>query len=187
MPVVGTHGLRFAVLSDIGSSVDSRATIANLISAAVESEAAEVGGQHPISAVLVPGDISYADNDGLEWDAWQRMVQPLAAWKPWMVTAGNHEIELDRDNQSNSFAGFRNRFRMPGKHSDEESSFTYKKRAYVGYNHGNFYYSYTAGTAHVIFLSSYSSCQAGSEQHSWLLQNLKVLSLPLSLCLPSTN
>jgi acid phosphatase type 7 len=55
------------------------------------------GGQ----TVLMVGDLSYADNyahnDGIRWDTFARLIEPSAAYQPWITAAGNHEIEYRPD------------------------------------------------------------------------------------------
>ena len=65
-----------------------------------------------------------ADSQMVRWDTWGRMVEPVAARLPWMVAAGNHEIENDKraaaDLPPGDFASFntyQHRFRMPAEES----------------------------------------------------------------------
>jgi len=53
------------------------------------------------------GDISYADGYERHFDEFMRLIEPIAAYVPYMVLPGNHEFWFD-------FASYRNRFRMPG-------------------------------------------------------------------------
>ncbi|CAN0551303.1 unnamed protein product, partial [Ectocarpus sp. 12 AP-2014] len=46
------------------------------------------------------------------WDSFMRMLDPVASHVPWMVAAGNHEIEAG-STTSGPFAAFQHRFRMP--------------------------------------------------------------------------
>lgn len=47
--------------------------------------------------MLFVGDLSYADRytqeNGIRWDSWGRFIEQVAAYQPWIWTAGNHEIE----------------------------------------------------------------------------------------------
>lgn len=47
-----------------------------------------------------------------KWDSFMRMLDPVASNVPWMVAAGNHEIEAG-STASGPFAAFQHRFRMP--------------------------------------------------------------------------
>jgi metallophosphoesterase superfamily enzyme len=46
---------------------------------------------------LFVGDLSYANDypfhDNTRWDTWGRFVERVAAYQPWIWTAGNHEID----------------------------------------------------------------------------------------------
>jgi hypothetical protein len=110
-----------------------------------------------------------ADSQMVRWDTWGRMVEPVAARLPWMVAAGNHEIENDKraaaDLPPGDFASFntyQHRFRMPA----EESSHGLATQ-------GNYWYSYDVAGAHVIVLNSYANTSAGSPQHAWLEADLQ--------------
>lgn len=63
------------------------------------------------------GDISYSCGGHQEaWDVWAESVQSRAARMPWMVTMGNHEMELGYG--PNGYDPFRSRFRLPGNGVD---------------------------------------------------------------------
>ncbi len=73
---------------------------------------------------FVVGDLCYADSSGgtgasgpstqdfREWDRWLRQIQPSASRVPWMTTVGNHEME--GGNGELGYAGYLDRFRLPG-------------------------------------------------------------------------
>ncbi|XP_061350741.1 purple acid phosphatase 2-like isoform X5 [Gastrolobium bilobum] len=48
--------------------------------------------------ILYVGDLSYADDypfhDNTRWDTWGRFTERIAAYQPWIWTAGNHEIDF---------------------------------------------------------------------------------------------
>lgn len=48
-------------------------------------------------AVLYVGDLSYADEhpnfDPVKWDTFGRLVERSTAYHPWILAAGNHEVE----------------------------------------------------------------------------------------------
>lgn len=46
------------------------------------------------------------------WDSFMRMLDPVASRLPWMVAAGNHEIEAGATNGT-PFVAYEHRFRMP--------------------------------------------------------------------------
>ncbi|CAN0575670.1 unnamed protein product, partial [Ectocarpus sp. 12 AP-2014] len=64
--------------------------------------------------VLHAGDLSYADCDQPRWDSFMRMLDPVASRLPWMVAAGNHEIETNGAySGAKPFLAYESRFRMP--------------------------------------------------------------------------
>lgn len=48
--------------------------------------------------ILYVGDLSYADDhpfhDNNRWDTWGRFIERVAAYQPWIWTAGNHELDF---------------------------------------------------------------------------------------------
>lgn len=70
---------------DLGQTFDSNQTLGHYAS----NELAK--------ALLFVGDLSYADHyplhDNRRWDSWGRFVERVAAYQPWILTAGNHEID----------------------------------------------------------------------------------------------
>jgi purple acid phosphatase-like protein/calcineurin-like phosphoesterase family protein len=63
------------------------------------------------------GDIAYATGGPQRiWDVWHEEVQRQAALKPWMVTLGNHEMELGFG--ADAYDPFRSRFRLPSNGID---------------------------------------------------------------------
>ena len=75
--------------ADIGESANAEATVAHLLE------------NSDIDAFVLNGDISYANGceaNGCEtWNAFQRMMDPVAAFRPISVEIGNHE-EVDNAN-----------------------------------------------------------------------------------------
>lgn len=79
----------FPALGDLGQTYNSLSTLQHY---------KQTGAQ----TVLFVGDLSYADqykynNIGVRWDSWGRFIEPIAAYQPWIWTAGNHEIEYMPD------------------------------------------------------------------------------------------
>lgn len=73
------------IAGDLGQTYNSLSTVEHYM---------QSGGQ----AILFVGDLSYADryeyhDVGVRWDSWGRFVERIAAYQPWMWSAGNHEIE----------------------------------------------------------------------------------------------
>ncbi|KAL6905624.1 hypothetical protein ACP4OV_003225 [Aristida adscensionis] len=139
--------VEFVVVGDLGQTGWTAATLRH------------IGGGGDYDALLLPGDLSYADTQQPLWDAWGRLVAPLASARPWMVTAGNHEVEALPVVELAPFAAYNARWRMPHEESGSPS---------------NLYYSFDAGggAAHVVMLGSYAPFGEGSEQRRWLEADL---------------
>ena len=67
----------FAVIGDLGQTATSNSTMQHVLAA-----------PH-VDSVIIAGDVSYADSDQPRWDSFQRLAQPLASSKAWMVASGN--------------------------------------------------------------------------------------------------
>ena len=72
------------IFADIGENSDADSTVAHMIA-----------GAGSIDSYLLNGDISYATGcearGCITWDAFQRMMSPLACCKPIGIAIGNHE------------------------------------------------------------------------------------------------
>eukprot|EP00752_Nemacystus_decipiens_P008937 g7979.t1 len=93
--------LVLGILGDLGQTNDSR----NTLDAIMEHQPA-------IDLVLHAGDLSYADCEQERWDSFMRLLDPVASRIPWMVAAGNHEIEAGTI-KGGPFTAYEHRFRMP--------------------------------------------------------------------------
>ena len=107
--------------------------------------------------LLLPGDLSYADSHQPLWDSFGRLVEPYASRRPWMVTEGNHEIEMFPIIYPHGFTAFNSRWPMPFQESGSTS---------------NLYYSFEVGGCHVIMLGSYAEFDEGSDQYEWVKGDL---------------
>jgi Calcineurin-like phosphoesterase len=141
----------FGVVGDNGVSPHSHRVAAQL---ALEQNTS-VSGSRAFEMLVHPGDISYANGIQHYWDEWGNMVQPFAAYRPWMVAPGNHEI-------FDAFVPYLYRFKMPSKES--------------GAKFGNMYYSWNIGPVHLIALNSESlefwHTADPMEQYEWLKADL---------------
>ncbi|KAJ0503436.1 putative Acid phosphatase [Helianthus annuus] len=61
--------------------------------------------------------ISFADCAQRFWDSFGRLVEPLASKRPWMVTEGDHEIEIYPLFNYKRFVAYNARWRMPFEES----------------------------------------------------------------------
>ncbi|CAM9192450.1 unnamed protein product [Choristocarpus tenellus] len=100
-PDVGrSQAVTLSILGDLGQTTDSKNTLDAL------------GRDASLDVVLHAGDLSYADCDQPRWDSFLRLLEPVASRLPWMVSAGNHEIEYGSEDGT-PFTSFEARFAMP--------------------------------------------------------------------------
>ncbi|KAK6940526.1 Purple acid phosphatase, N-terminal [Dillenia turbinata] len=150
MPISGpqSYPKRIAIVGDLGLTYNTTATIDHVIS-------------NKPDLMLLIGDVTYANlyltnGTGADcysctfsdtpihetyqprWDYWGRFMQDLVSKVPIMVVEGNHEIELQAENQS--FVAYSSRFAFPSKESGSSSTM---------------YYSFNAGGIHFIMLGAY--------------------------------
>ncbi|KAF3954378.1 hypothetical protein ACB098_09G051500 [Castanea mollissima] len=136
--------IEFAVVGDLGQTEWTASTLAH-----VESKDYDV--------FLLPGDLSYADTQQPLWDSFGRLVEPYASRRPWMVTEGNHEIEIFPILHPHGFTSYNARWLMPYEESGSDS---------------NLYYSFEVAGTHIIMLGSYAEFDKKSSQYKWLVADL---------------
>jgi acid phosphatase type 7 len=104
-----------------------------------------------------------------------------------MVGPGNHEIEYGSD--GSTFLAFEHRYKMPSIKPAEIGAITIPPsvdwntgRPWCAssvfqqeYNYGNSFFSFEAGSAHVIYVNPYSTTDANSVQYKWLAQDLSAV------------
>ncbi|XP_020101512.1 purple acid phosphatase 2-like [Ananas comosus] len=136
----------FGIIGDLGQTFDSNQTLGHYAS----NELAK--------ALLFVGDLSYADHyplhDNRRWDSWGRFVERVAAYQPWILTAGNHEIDtVPEIHETTPFKPYIHRYHAPFKASGSTSPL---------------WYSIKRASAHIIVLSSYSAYAKYTPQYEWL-------------------
>ncbi|OIW05106.1 hypothetical protein TanjilG_02579 [Lupinus angustifolius] len=136
--------IEFAIVGDLGQTEWTQSTLKH-----VDSTNYDV--------LLLPGDLSYADSQQPLWDSFGRLVEPYANKRPWMVTQGNHEIEIFPIIYPHGFKAYNNRWPMPFEESGSTS---------------NLYYSFDVVGSHIIMLGSYTDFDDKSEQYKWLQNDL---------------
>jgi hypothetical protein len=99
-------------------------------------------------AVLLAGDLSYADGWLWRWDTYGDLIEPLAAGTPVLTTVGNHEVVAGE-----SFVSYNARYPMPAEASGSID---------------NTYWATRLRGVQVITLNAYASTAAGSVQRAWL-------------------
>ncbi len=146
---------KLALVGDLGQTSNSIQTMQHVTD---EEDA--------IAALLIMGDLSYADNDDNRWDVWGRMFEHVLDHIPMTGLPGNHEIETD-DWDGTSFRPYAHRFQnMPncatcGGFVDPDGGWK-----------ANMWHSFDIGSAHIIHVSSYHPYSPGTPQYDWLQQDL---------------
>ncbi|KAE9352150.1 hypothetical protein PF008_g5598 [Phytophthora fragariae] len=149
VPVGSEAPQTFGVIGDLGQTEYSEQTIRHLT--AVQSS---------MSMIVCAGDLSYADSDQDRWDRWGKLVEPLIARMPWMITSGNHEVERPCKPEVSDFVAYQTRFRMPYERENQ-----LQRR--------NLYYGFRVGLVHFIILTPYVESTPASLQYEWLHQEFK--------------
>ncbi|GLD93863.1 hypothetical protein PINS_up002468 [Pythium insidiosum] len=140
--------MTFGVVGDLGQTEYSEQTLRHLVN------------QANLTAILHAGDLSYADSVQPRWDRWGKLVEPLAATCPWMVSAGNHEEERPCEHGADRFLAYQARFRMPYDPTPSSSQ------------RQNLYYAFRVGLVHFVVLTPYVASDASSPQYQWLQAEL---------------
>ncbi|XP_010549271.1 PREDICTED: fe(3+)-Zn(2+) purple acid phosphatase 12 [Tarenaya hassleriana] len=137
----------FGLIGDLGQTYDSNRTLSHY-------EMNPQKGQ----TMLFLGDLSYADSypfhDNARWDTWGRFTERIAAYQPWIWTAGNHEIDFVPEiGETKPFKPYVHRYPTPYQASGSTSPM---------------WYSVKRASSHIIVLSAYSSFGKYTPQYKWL-------------------
>ncbi|CAH1442123.1 unnamed protein product [Lactuca virosa] len=114
--------IKFAISGDLGQTEWTKTTLEHI-------------SQANYDVFLLPGDLCYAEMVQPIWDSFGRLVEPLASKRPWMVTQGNHEMEIIPATHPTPFTSYNARWHMPFEESGSTS---------------NLYYSFEVSGVHVI-------------------------------------
>ena len=125
-PAAGSKTITFGVVGDLGQTTNASETVDGL-HAALDNAT--------IDAVLLAGDLSYADGDHYRWDSYARLFEPLWSSVPTAHAGGNHEVSNGNEN----WLAYSRRY--PNAHLDSGSA-------------SFLWYSFEAGPAHVVVLCS---------------------------------
>ncbi|KAL4087282.1 hypothetical protein PRIC1_013179 [Phytophthora ramorum] len=149
VPVGSEAPQTFGVIGDLGQTEYSEETIRHL-----------AGLQSKMSMIVCAGDLSYADSEQYRWDRWGKLVEPLIARMPWMISAGNHEMERPCQREVSEFVAYQTRFRMPYERTDQ-----LQRR--------NLYYGFRVGLVHFVILTPYVDSTPDSLQYEWVQQEFQ--------------
>eukprot|EP00443_Scrippsiella_acuminata_P002775 CAMPEP_0115291516 /NCGR_PEP_ID=MMETSP0270-20121206/64640_1 /TAXON_ID=71861 /ORGANISM="Scrippsiella trochoidea, Strain CCMP3099" /LENGTH=541 /DNA_ID=CAMNT_0002708879 /DNA_START=116 /DNA_END=1741 /DNA_ORIENTATION=+ len=103
-------------------------------------------------AVLLAGDLAYANGYYPRWDSFGKLAEALSAAVPTMTCPGNHETGY-----MEAFQSYKARYPMPAAASGSTDPT---------------YWSRDIGPAHVISLNSYAGTHRNSAQYRWLEEDL---------------
>ncbi|CAM9725507.1 unnamed protein product, partial [Chrysoparadoxa australica] len=133
--------------------------------------------EQPIGMVMHVGDIAYSRGFASQWDEFMTMIQPVATQIPWMVGVGNHERDSGDDTLNHARTGksyfmggdsggecgvpYSTYFRMPAPADDPKQDTPW--------------YSLNYGVVHLLVMSTEHDYQPGSEQYSFLQQDLEAV------------
>ena len=124
-------------------------------------------------AMLHCGDLGYDldDSNGRNGDAFLQDIEPIAAYVPYMVSAGNHE-------RAYNFSHYKARFRMPFGRSRAAGRATERDSQLA--NRDNQYYSFDLGPTHVVawnseafFQPEYFDAAYARRMVDWLARDLR--------------
>lgn len=163
------HGPNEIILYGDMGYYDQGATTGKLIVECMQSMRAPL--------VLHVGDISYADFRGQKdekkdnelWDLFFHRIESIANMAPYMVCAGNHDIDPSVDSGMQCGVGYIYRFKMPSQ-SDTPVSDTDCLSSYLT----QVWYSFDYGLVHWTAISTEHDFSPGSAQYKWLDADLQV-------------
>jgi len=127
-PGVGSEGVTFHIIGDLGQTTNSETTLQELL----DNEKALTG---PSGGIISMGDLSYANGDEPLWDSFGNMKQFVSQNVPMMTTLGNHEWFDDSGYQ---FTAYKARYDNPLINNVKE-----------------LYYSFDAGLVHWVMVAGW--------------------------------
>jgi Calcineurin-like phosphoesterase len=177
-PPLPSEPVRLALIGDWGASHEAVTTMKGMLWAATTT--VTTSRQPPLSAIIVAGDISYANANLPVWEDFLNRMEPLFSTIPLLVTPGNHEIECNRDDFQ-VFQAYEHYFRVPNRIRPAHrlpipkqfQDCTHPAEFQTTYEYGNSFYSYRHGMLQVIVLNSYTNTTKGSPQYEWLVNEFK--------------
>ena len=129
------------------------------------------------------GDLGYAEGSTLLWALWAAFAFPVASRIPWMVTVGNHEVNVAPGvgcfsrNPVGSLAQWPGPVPAANAYGDDSGGeggvATFVRYAAPGNGLGVFWYSFEAGNVHYVHFSSEHDYRRGSPQRAFLERDLR--------------
>jgi hypothetical protein len=180
-PPLRSSPTTIAVVGDVGQTINSTLTMANIYSATFP-----IVNEQPISLLMIVGDMSYADSDPNLWTSWFDLMEPLLTQTPLHVAVGNHEIECDKVTHM-PFVQYEHYFRNPNRMEPvdiqpltpayidtlESQSCSAPSVFHGDYSYGNSFYAFQHGLVMMVVLNSYTRSHADSVQYKWLEQEFQ--------------
>eukprot|EP00980_Cylindrotheca_fusiformis_P011420 scaffold2644_cov129-Cylindrotheca_fusiformis.AAC.10 len=169
-PPSGISPVSFAITGDLGQFEHSKETLIHMSR-----------HRHNIDAVLLVGDISYANGKHGHWDTFFDFLDDYSIFDevPLLVATGNHDIEK-QEHGGEIFQAYEARFRMPQVRPAEFGIYNHTGKLDMEappyplpYDWGNAFYSFSYGPAKHIVVSAYSSMDPDSAQYTWLKTELE--------------
>lgn len=180
-PPLPNNPVRIAMVADWGGTDEAIQTMNSMVSRRnIQDETGSHQLMPPLSAVIVAGDVSYANSHLPSWEEWLTKMEPLYSTTPLLVAAGNHEIECNRKTWQ-VFEPYESYFRVPNRIAEAHiepipsqlQDCTHPAQFMTKYWYGNSFYSYRHGLLQIVVLNSYTNTTKGSVQYQWLKQELE--------------
>jgi hypothetical protein len=112
-------------------------------------------GEHVTHAIVLVGDLAYANGDHSKWDDWFTIATPLLSHIPMAAINGNHEINIASIGKLNeNYEAYLNRIITPLRREARAAFRTY--------------YSLDIGLIHCVFLDDYVGARFGTGSREWL-------------------
>lgn len=160
-PAVGANSVRVVMYGDMGKAERENASIHYSAPGSIGVVDA-LTRRNDVDVVLHIGDISYATGFLVEWDSFLELLTPVASKVSYMTAIGNHERDFPgsgsvytlTDSGGEIGVPYETYFPMPAAAADKP------------------WYSYSSGPIHFTVMSTEHNWTRGSEQYSWLQEDL---------------
>ena len=133
-----------------------------------------------VSIVFHAGDLAYGSGYAYRWEEWLSLIERYSSLAPYMIAIGNHEQEHivggEKDPSHAPGNGFHPSWGNFGHDSGGECGVPVYNRFHMPENrNGNqpWWYSFEYGLVHFTIMSSEHNFTHGSQQYTWLKNDLK--------------